>query len=76
MKAATNTETRRHNRRASQVACPDDLPQLAAVLDVWHRADEAEDAREVDDVVRRVREARDRRLIERARGGTLRHISQ
>lgn len=64
------------NPRASQVQVPDDRPELAAILDAWHRADEAEDAREVDDVVRRSRESRDRRLIERARAGTLRHISQ
>lgn len=64
------------NPRASQVVCPDDLPQLAAVLEAWHRADEAEDARDIDDVVRRDREARDSRLILRARAGELRHISQ
>lgn len=76
MKAPTPTETRRINRRASQVECPTDLPQLAVVLDAWHRADEAEDARNVDDVVRRYREARDERLIGRARAGTLRHVTQ
>lgn len=64
------------NPRASQVQTPDDLPALEPVLDAWHRADEAEDARDLDGPVRRAREARDRRLIERARAGTLRHISQ
>lgn len=63
------------NPRASKVRCPRDLPQLAAVLDVWHRADEAEDIAEARKVCRE-REFRDRRLIDRARAGTLRHISQ
>lgn len=63
------------NRR-SRIECPADLPQLAPVFDAWHRADAAEDERDIDDVVQRAREDRDRRLIERARAGTLRHISQ
>lgn len=63
------------NIRASRVRCPSDLPQLAAVLKQWHMADEVEDRSEMRRVLRE-REERDRRLIARARAGTLRHITQ
>lgn len=64
------------NARASRVrSAPSDLRSLQPVLDSWHRADGAEDAA-ADRKLRMEREERDRRLVDRARAGTLRHITQ